>query len=246
MLEKKHLQEGIDFSINFNLLKHNDSIIYDRILIRQTFWYFISYWISGLGVLRGDDSQREQLKPDLPFRHQKATQNFAFEHKPKAIKFVLKINIDQLEECAERNHSYQKVRRQYEQEKNIWIQRFWQTSSQDISTIQVQQSGRTNPHSRLLQSKTRQATTINRRENETPKISIICLGEFPAACEGRQYDQIDRILYAIWNRQRHGSTQLENSDSRRIERLIQVVAQYFSINKALGFTPATEGGKADA
>ena len=191
-----------------------------------------SYWVSGIDVSKGDDSPWGQFKPDTPFCDHKSAKS-------------LTPDFEQLEECAERNYNRNIVRKQYEQEK-VWIQRFWQTSSQDISAIQVQQSGRTDPHSTLLQSKTRQATTTERRENETPKNSTICLGEFPAACGRRKYDQINRILRAVWNRQRHGSTQLKNSDSRRIERLIQVIAQYFSINKALGFTPATEGGKADA
>ena len=257
MLEKIHLQKWIDSVLDPELVnpnvkskqkRRNDKEFHDRILDRYLqLLEKDSYWGSGFNCPQGESSPLGQLKPDTPFCDRKTAK-------------CLAPDFDQLRWCAERskymrlkplfraerNHKYQIERRKYEQAKIIWIQRFWQNPSQKTSKIQVEPDTGINKNSRLFQSRNRSTIRASGQSNRTEPSQPFDTRRLSKASKRRKYTEIDYLLPTIWNCSPYSSKQFGCSDSRGIERLIQVVAQYLSFNKAIGFTTATEGGKADA
>ena len=162
MLEKKHLQEWINSAVDPQLTelnvvslanfepyerllyalpekeRRNDGRIRDKLLKRYSHLEKGGWWVSGIDILTGEDSQWGQFKPDIPYKYQKGFDSSS-KAKNKLVKyeppkdvpteiFALKVNFYQSWNIVKRiNHEEAKI---------AWIQRFWEASSNQIQSSQ--------------------------------------------------------------------------------------------------------------
>ena len=212
--------------------RRNDGRLRDKWLRRYAHCEHGGWWCSGEDILTGEDAQWGQFKPDIPYHYEKEPKNcfqqpkgFGNKAKNKILKYEAPPQVPTEITALRVNFwlTWNIVRRQDEQAKIAWIQRFWHTAYQKISPNQVQCPAGMEAHSRLFQSRNRQAAKVSRGQDEIQPSSTISIREFQAACERREYGEIERILQAVWDRSRRSSTQFEESDSGGIERLVRLV-----------------------
>jgi hypothetical protein len=205
-----------------NSERRNDGRLRDRWLRRYAHTEHGGWWCSGINVLTGDDGSWGQFKPDRPY-HYENHKLLKYEAPPKVPTEItaLKVNFWL---------TWNIVRRQNEEAKKAWIQRLWQTYYQQISPTEfhLQDTREMGDCSRRrLRASTRRSRKTNnfiRGTDAIQSISATSLGEFQAACEIREYQEIDRILLqGIRHYTPFHSIQFARTDSGGIEGLVRLV-----------------------
>lgn len=208
-----------------NRERRNDGRLRNKWLKRYAHTESGGWWCSGVDVLTGEDTEWGQFKPDISYKYEEKFKGFdpTSNAKIKVIKYEAPRQVPTEITALKANFwlTWNIVRNGNEKAKIAWIQRFWQSAKQEISTNEVQRVGGMGRNSQLFQSTNRQATQVDQRENTEQPCQTIGITELQKACERREYGEIDRILQqAVWHRYQHGSTQSRDFNSGGIERLI--------------------------
>ena len=207
--------------------RRNGGRLRDKWLRRYAHTEHGGWWCNGVDVLTGEDAVWGQFKPDLLYKYEEKPKGFdsASKAKSKILKYEAPPKVPTEITALKVNFrlTWNIVRNQDEKAKIAWIQRFWHTANQKISTNQVQCTGGSGEKSLLFKSTNRQATKASGAEDTIQSCLNIGIREFQEACERREYGEIERILQTVWHRPQHSSTQFRESDSGGIERLVKLV-----------------------